>query len=94
VWWHTIVGTASREKTGYPSQKPLGIMRRIIQASSLPGDTVLDFFAGSGSTGAACLELGRKFVLVDENPQAIKVMKNRFQGQPVKFERPRPKPPA
>lgn len=87
VWWHTIVGTASREKTGYPSQKPLGIMRRIIQASSLPGDTVLDFFAGSGSTGAACLELGRSFLLVDENPQAIKVMKRRFAGKPVKFER-------
>ncbi len=87
VWWHTIVGTASREKTGYPSQKPLGIMRRIIQASSLPGDTVLDFFAGSGSTGAACLELGRKFMLVDENPQAIKVMKQRFKGQAVRFER-------
>jgi len=87
VWWHTIVGTSSREKTGYPTQKPLGIMRRIVQASSLKGDTVLDFFAGSGSTGAACLELGRSFVLIDENPQAIKVMKQRFKGEAVKFER-------
>lgn len=87
VWWHTIVGTSSREKTGYPTQKPLGIMRRIVQASSMPGDTVLDFFAGSGSTGAACLELGRRFLLIDENPQAIKVMKQRFKGKAVKFER-------
>lgn len=87
VWWHTIVGTSSREKTGYPTQKPLGVLRRIVQASSMPGDRVLDFFAGSGAIGAACLELGREFVLVDNNPQAIKVMRQRFKGQPVKFER-------
>ncbi|MBE7490394.1 MAG: site-specific DNA-methyltransferase [Planctomycetes bacterium] len=87
VWWHTIVGTSSREKTGYPTQKPLGVLRRIVQASSLPGDTVLDFFAGSGTTGAACLELGRRFVLVDNNPQAIAVMRRRFKGSGVTFER-------
>ena len=79
TWWHTIVGTNSREKTGYPTQKPLGVIRRIVQASSRPGDTVLDFFAGSGTIGAACLELGRQFILVDNNPEAIKVMKDRFK---------------
>ncbi len=81
TWWHTIVPTAGKEKTGYPTQKPLGILRRIIAASSNPGDTVLDFFAGSGTTGAACLELGREFILVDNNPQALAVMAKRFVGQ-------------
>jgi len=80
VWWHTIVPTNSREKTGYPTQKPLGILRRIIQASSRPGDIVLDFFAGSGTTGVAALELDRRFILVDNNPEAIQVMKKRFKG--------------
>ena len=78
TWWHTIVPTNSKEKTGYPTQKPLGIIRRIILASSNPGDLVLDFFAGSGTTGAACLELGRNCILVDNNPEAIEIMKNRF----------------
>jgi site-specific DNA-methyltransferase (adenine-specific) len=78
TWWHTIVPTNSREKTGYPTQKPLGILRRIIAASSNEGDLVLDFFAGSGTVGAACLELRRDFILVDENPEAIAVMKRRF----------------
>ena len=79
VWWHTIVPTNSREKTGYPTQKPLGILRRIIQASSRPGDIVLDFFAGSGTTGVAALELDRRFILVDNNPEAIQVMVKRFK---------------
>jgi site-specific DNA-methyltransferase (adenine-specific) len=78
TWWHTIVPTNGKEKTGYPTQKPLGIVRRIVQASSRPGDLVLDFFAGSGTTGAACLEFGRRFILVDDNPQAIEVMRHRF----------------
>ncbi len=80
TWWHTIVPTNSAEKTGYPTQKPLGILRRIIQASSLPGALVLDFFAGSGTTGAAALELGRRFLLVDNNPEALAVMAQRFDG--------------
>ena len=80
TWWHTIVPTNSGERTGYPTQKPLGILRRIVAASSNPGETVLDFFAGSGTTGAACLELGRRFVLVDNNPQALAVMTERFKG--------------
>ena len=80
TWWHTIVPTNSKEKTGYPTQKPLGILRRIIQASSRPGDLVLDCFAGSGTTGAACLELGRRFYLVDNNPQALEAMAKRFAG--------------
>ena len=82
TWWHTIVGTNSREKTGYPTQKPVGIIRRIVQASSNHGDTVLDFFAGSGTIGAVCLEMDRRFILVDNNPQAIEVMKKRFEGVP------------
>jgi len=80
TWWHTIVATNSKEKTGYPTQKPLAILRRIVQASSNPGDTVLDFFAGSGTTGAVCLELGRRFMLVDNNPQAMEVMVERFKN--------------
>jgi len=80
TWWHTIVGTNSREKTGYPTQKPVGIIKRIIAASSNPGDVVLDFFAGSGTVGEVCLSLGRHFILVDNNPQAIAVMKKRFEG--------------
>ena len=79
TWWHTIVGTNSGEKTGYPTQKPLGVIRRIVQASSHPGDVVLDFFAGSGTIGAACLELGRDFILIDNNPQSMQVMAKRFQ---------------
>ena len=86
VWWHTIVSPTGREKTGYATQKPLGILRRIVAASSREGDWVLDFFAGSGTTGAAALELGRRFVLVDQNPQAIVVMKDRLgQGGGVDF---------
>jgi len=80
TWWHTIVPTKSKEKTGYPTQKPLGILRRIIQASSRPGALVLDFFAGSGTTGMAALELGRRFLLVDNNPEALRVMARRFHG--------------
>jgi site-specific DNA-methyltransferase (adenine-specific) len=80
TWWHTIVPTGGREKTGYPTQKPLGIVRRIVVASSKPGDLVLDFFAGSGTTGKACRELGRRFILIDDNVEAIEVMARRFAG--------------
>ena len=80
TWWHTIVGTNSKEKTGYPTQKPVGVLRRIISVSSNPGDNVLDFFAGSGTVGEVCIDLGRQFILVDNNPQAIAVMKKRFDG--------------
>ena len=85
VWWHTIVSPTGKEKTGYPTQKPLGILRRILQASSQPGDLVLDFFGGSGSTGAAALELDRRFILVDQNPEAIEVTKKRFTGKDIPF---------
>jgi site-specific DNA-methyltransferase (adenine-specific) len=80
TWWHTIVPTNGKEKTGYPTQKPLGILRRILSASSNPGELVLDFFAGSGSIGAACLELERRFILIDNNPEALQVMSQRFSG--------------
>jgi len=82
TWWHTIVGTNSRERTGYPTQKPVAILERILRASSNPGDLVLDFFAGSGTTGQACLNLGRRFILIDNNPQAYRVMQTRFAGLP------------
>lgn len=80
TWWHTIVPTNGSEKTGYPTQKPLGIIRRVVQASSPPGGLVLDFFAGSGTTGAAALQLGRRFMLIDNNPEALAVMARRFDG--------------
>ena len=87
TWWHTIVPTNSREKTGYPTQKPFGILRRVVAASSRPGALVLDFFAGSGTTGAAALALGRRFLLIDNNPEAIKVMRKRFAARAdVHFE--------
>ncbi len=86
VWWHTIVSPTGKEKTGYPTQKPLGILRRIIQASSKEGDTVLDFFAGSGTTGHAAASLNRNFILIDQNPEAIQVMKERFSALAVSFE--------
>ncbi|GAA2943703.1 hypothetical protein GCM10010458_31160 [Microbacterium luteolum] len=78
VWWHTIVPTTGREKTGYPTQKPEGILRRIVTASSRPGDRVLDLFAGSGTTGAVASALGRDAVLVDDNPEAVRVMTERM----------------
>ncbi|MEF2976277.1 site-specific DNA-methyltransferase [Subtercola sp. YIM 133946] len=80
VWWHTIVSPTGREKTGYPTQKPEGVLRRIVQASSREGDLVLDFFAGSGTTGAVASALGRRFLLVDQNPEAIAVMRRRLPG--------------
>ncbi len=82
TWWNTIVGTNSKEKTGYPTQKPLGVINRIIRASSNPGETVLDFFAGSGTVGESCLALKRCFILIDNNPQALQVMARRFAGVP------------
>ena len=77
-WWHTIVSPTGKERTGYPTQKPLGILERIIRVHSHPGDTVLDFFAGSGTTGEAALKHDRSAVLVDENPEAIEVMVERL----------------
>jgi site-specific DNA-methyltransferase (adenine-specific) len=78
VWWSTIVHTTGKEKTGYPTQKPEAVVRRIVAASSKPGGWCLDFFAGSGTLGAVCRQLGRRFVLVDSNPDAIEVMTNRL----------------
>jgi site-specific DNA-methyltransferase (adenine-specific) len=82
TWWHTIVPTNGKEKTGYPTQKPLGVINRIVKASSNPGDLLLDFFAGSGTLGESCLKLGRNFILVDNNPEAMEVMAKRFCSQP------------
>ena len=86
VWWHTIVPTNGKEKTGYPTQKPLGVLDRIIKVHTEPGDTVLDFFAGSGTTGEAAARLGRGFVLIDEHHEAIEIMRRRLARWEPEFE--------
>ncbi len=78
VWWHTIVPTNSREKTGYPTQKPLGVLRRIVRVHAEPGDVVLDYFAGSGTTGVAAAENDCGFVLIDESQEAVRVAAKRL----------------
>jgi site-specific DNA-methyltransferase (adenine-specific) len=83
VWWHTIVPTNGAEKTGYPTQKPEGIVRRMVAASSRPGGWCLDCFAGSGTLGAVAAALGRRYVLIDRNPEAIAVMRRRLGGEPA-----------
>ena len=92
TWWNTIVSPTGKEKTGYPTQKPLTVLDRIVRVHSNPGDTVLDYFAGSGTTGEAAARAGRHAVLVDENPEAIRVMAKRLAfARPVLFEtRPAP----
>ena len=80
VWWHTIVPTAGAERTGYPTQKPEGVLRRIVAASSRPGGWCLDPFAGSGTLGVVCRELGRRFVLVDSSPEAVAVAARRLDA--------------
>ena len=78
VWWLTIVSPTGKEKTGYPAQKPLKLLERIIAVHSDEGDHVLDFFAGSGTTGVAAAQLGRQFTLIDNNPEALAVMQRRL----------------
>ena len=80
VWWHTIVSPTGREKTGWPTQKPEGLLRRMVQASTRPGDWCLDPFAGSGTLGAVARDLERRYVLIDENPEAVKIARNRLAG--------------
>ena len=80
TWWQTIVPPGGSERTGYPTQKPVAVLRRVVGASCPPGGVVADFFAGSGTTGAAALELGRRFLLVDSNPEAVAVMRRRLGG--------------
>lgn len=86
VWWHTIVSPTGKEKTGYPTQKPEGILRRVITASSKPKDVVLDFFAGSGTTGAVAHKLGRQFILIDQNPESIKTIEQRLGAIGATFD--------
>jgi site-specific DNA-methyltransferase (adenine-specific) len=85
TWWHTIVAPASREKTGYPTQKPRGVLDRIVKVHSNPGDRLLDFFAGSGTLGEAAAKAGRDAVLVDENPEALRVMETRLAFAQPRF---------
>jgi site-specific DNA-methyltransferase (adenine-specific) len=83
VWWHTIVPTNGSEKTGYPTQKPEAIVRRMLQASTRAGDWCLDFFAGSGTLGAVAAKLERRYVLIDSNPEAVRVMRARLGVEPA-----------
>lgn len=85
TWWHTIVSPNGREKTGYPTQKPRGVLDRIVKVHSRPGDLLLDFFAGSGTFGESAIELGRDCVLIDNNPEALTVMEKRFAGVDVSW---------
>ena len=80
VWWHTIVAPNAKERTGYPTQKPVGIVKRMVAASSRPGGWVLDCFAGSGTLGAAAAELGRRYLLIDTSPEAVETMRRRLGG--------------
>ncbi|MEY4511054.1 MAG: hypothetical protein RLZZ450_3176 [Pseudomonadota bacterium] len=87
TWWHTIVSPTGKEKLGYPTQKPIGVIERIVRASCPPGGLALDFFAGSGTLGAAALRTGRRFTLVDVLPNAFEVMQRRFANEEgVRFE--------
>lgn len=88
VWWHTIVATNGREKTGYPTQKPLGVLRRIVSVHSNPGDLVVDFFAGSGTTGEAAAQLGRDFLLIDNNEEAVRIMATRLHQYDIEVDAP------
>ena len=88
VWWHTIVTTGGKEKTGYPTQKPLGIIKRIVSVHSSPGDLLMDFFAGSGTLGEAAALLDRSFILVDNNEEAIRVMAKRLAPYGTEFQEP------
>jgi site-specific DNA-methyltransferase (adenine-specific) len=78
VWWQTIVSPTGAEKTGYPTQKPVRILERIVRVHSDPGDLVVDPFAGSGTTGEAAARLGRDYLLVDQNPEAVRIMRERL----------------
>ncbi|MEQ8850797.1 MAG: site-specific DNA-methyltransferase [Phycisphaerales bacterium] len=91
VWWHTIVSPNGAERTGYPTQKPLGVLRRVVAVHSNPGDTVLDFFAGSGTAGAAAAELDRDYILIDNHPDAITVMTERLASTNPAIETHEPK---
>lgn len=85
VWWQTIVPTNGPERTGYPTQKPLAILERIIRVHSNPGETVLDFFAGSGTTGEAAAKFGRDFIVVDVSAEAVAIMKKRLSAYSPKL---------
>ena len=92
VWWQTIVSPTGKDRTGYPTQKPLAILQRIVRVHSNPGDRVLDFFAGSGTTGEAALRNGRSCTLVDWNPEAIEVMRERLAFAHPRVRRAAPVP--
>jgi site-specific DNA-methyltransferase (adenine-specific) len=81
VWWMTIVPPGSAERTGYPTQKPVRLLERIVAASSRAGDLVLDPYAGSGTTGVAAARLGRRWLLVDREPAAVAIARARLAAE-------------
>jgi site-specific DNA-methyltransferase (adenine-specific) len=91
TWWHTIVSPNGKEKTGYPTQKPRGILDRIVRVHSRPGDLLMDFFAGSGTFGESAVAFGRRCILIDNNPEASRVMEKRFAGLDVEWHNWKPK---
>ncbi len=92
TWWHTIVSPTGKEKTGYPTQKPLGMINRLIKVHSNPGDRVLDFFAGSGTTGESAIRQGRSAALIDKNQEAMQVMHKRLAFAQPTFHGWQPEP--
>ena len=92
TWWHTIVSPTGKEKTGYPTQKPVGLLERIVKVHSEPGMRLCDFFAGSGSFGEAADRQGRDVVLIDSNPEAVEVMRRRFAGRDARLPAPLARP--
>lgn len=85
TWWHTIVSPTGKEKTGYPTQKPEAVIKRMVLASTKPGDSVLDFFAGSGTLGAVAIKTGRRFTLIDSNRDAVNVIKKRLGNDGIEY---------
>jgi site-specific DNA-methyltransferase (adenine-specific) len=86
VWDMNVIGTNSKERTGYPTQKPMRLLERVIKASSNPGDVVLDAFAGSGTTGVTAASFGREFIMIDKNPDAIRVIEKRLSEIGANYE--------
>ena len=78
IWEIPMVGRTSGERTGYATQKPEELIRRMVLASTDVGDLCGDFFAGSGTLGAVCMGLGRSFVLCDKNEDACRIMVDRL----------------
>ncbi len=78
VWEIPYINSQAKERVGYPSQKPELLLERIIASSTRPGETVADFFCGSGTTGVVAQKLGRRWILVDKSRDAVEVSRFRL----------------